>query len=154
MPESIGYHADLIITAYRQRKTINMVRETLSLNKILTATMRFCPGLTRRTTTMPTGSVSIKTVMPRYWLSCAHAQGRLSRHTGSVALSICIVDCVEAHVPGRSLGRFLELSSNRTASRLNSAVKLLRFVIEHLLGFLTPFSVSIKPGLTQCVVFD
>jgi len=100
MPESIGYHADLIITAYRQRKTINMVRETLSLNKILTATMRFCPGLTRRTTTMPTGSVSIKTVMPRYWLSCAHAQGRLSRHAGSVALSICIVVCVEAQVPG------------------------------------------------------
>jgi hypothetical protein len=39
-----------------------------------------------------------------------------------------------------TLGRFFEVSSNRTASRLNSALNCLRFVIEHLLRGLCPLS--------------
>ena len=49
----------------------------------------------------------------------------------------------------RSLGCFFDVSKNRTASRLNSAVNAFCFVIEHLFGVLTPFLVSVKPGLVQ-----
>src|SRR5512145_321911 len=53
----------------------------------------------------------------------------------------------------KSAGSFPELSISRTASRLNSGVKVLRFRIEHLLqGFCPLFRCPSNPGYLKATL--
>src|SRR6516164_7862086 len=65
MPQSIGYHADLIVEAYRQRRTISAIREALT--ELEQNPSRHAEVMSRLTSVseddVPTASVPMKTVM-------------------------------------------------------------------------------------------